>query len=294
MKKKLTRRDFIKSGICGVTIASTGFTKVLGQNAAIPDIAVSTSSDIVKNVNQVIAALGGMNKFVKKGDKVVLLPNPQGRQISTATNPQVVAEIVKLCLDAGAADVSVCSVHSNRSWQNTGIIEAVEAVGGKMFYPGQDSDYVKIKIPKGKILKETTLLKKAVENDVFINLPIAKQHDSTRFTCTLKNLMGFNTNNSSFHKGPEHLHQCIVDLASVIKPDLCVVDANTILIENGPFGPGKTISPQKVYAGTDMVSIDALCCQLINIKSQDVPHILGAYQLGLGEVNIDKLLIKSI
>ena len=297
MKVTLSRRTFIKnSALAGGAIAASNqfhLQNVLAKDP-IPDIAVAKGENARKNTQMALESLGGMKNFVHKGDRVVLLPNPQGRQPGTYTNPDVVAETIKMCFEAGAKEVAVCSVHGPGRWQASGIIKATETAGGIMIYPQSDKDWVNMDIPKGKIIKKTKIIKKAVENDVLINMPIAKQHNSTRFTCNLKNLMGFNDDNQSFHKGEEHLQQCIVDLASIFNPDLCIVDANTILLENGPFGPGNTSSPQSVYVGTDMVALDALCCDLIKQNPMEVGHINGAYKLSLGEMNMKKLNIKNV
>lgn len=294
---RLTRRSFLKSSaILGAAIATQSFnsTQRLFAQKAKSDIAVAKGEAMDKTVRAALTELGGMKKFVSKGDRVVLLPNPQGSVRGTNTHPEIIAETIKLCLDAGATEVAVCSVHGPGRWRRTGVIEATQQAGGKMIYPDSDKDWIEVDIPKGKLLKKTNVIKRAIEKDVIINMPIAKHHNSARFTCTLKNLMGFNDNNGRFHQGEAHLHQCIVDLASIFSIDLCIVDATTILIQNGPFGPGKTASPQKVYAGTDMVAIDALCCGLIDIKPQDVGHISGAHKLGLGEIDLSKLRIKEV
>lgn len=297
MKTELSRRDFIKSStVIGGALSSKLVwpTVKLTAETQNTDIVIAKGENPDKLARAAVDKLGGMKRFVSNGDKVVLLPNPQGRQIGTSTNPHIVAETIKMCLDAGAAEVSVCSIHGPGRWQNTGVIDATKQAGVKMFYPGSDKDWIKVDIPKGKLLKKTTIIKRAIENDVFINMPIAKHHRSARFTCNLKNLMGFNENNSWFHQGQEHLQQSIIDLASIFSPKLCIVDAFTILTENGPFGPGATASPKKVFAGTDMVAMDALCCGLIDINPQNVAHILGAHKLGLGQIELSKLIISNI
>jgi uncharacterized protein (DUF362 family) len=154
-----------------------------------------------------------------------------------------------------------------------------------MKYPESSTDWITVKVPNGRARKELTIIRDAVENDVLINLPIFKQHESTEVTGTLKNLMGFNSDSGSFHQGETYLHQAIVDLASVIPPHLCIVDATTILIENGPFGPGRVAHPKKVFAGTDRVALDSLCCGLLKVDPRDVLHIRLAHESGLGKMH---------
>jgi uncharacterized protein (DUF362 family) len=152
-----------------------------------------------------------------------------------------VAETIRLCLATGASSVSVSSCHEKGPWVGTGIIEKVEASGGRMKYPKSDRDWATIRIPKARVRKEVRVIRDALQADVLINMPIFKQHNYTRVTGCLKNLMGTNDTNWSFHKGDLYLHQAIVDLASVFSLALCLVDATTILTQGGPFGPGKGI-----------------------------------------------------
>ncbi len=292
----MNRRDFIRtSALLSSSVAVPNLFSETNLKGNSPiDISVISGKDPSKNTRLAIETLGGMKKFASRGDRVVLLPNPQGRQKGTSTNPAVVGETVKMCYEAGAAKVTVCSIHGKSRWRATGIIEAVEKAGGEMFYPSGKKDWADVNVPAGKILKKTRVIKMALENDVFIDMPIAKQHDSARFTCNLKNLMGMNDRDDKFHQGSEHLQQCITDLSTLFNPTLCIVDANTILIENGPFGPGNTASPNKVFAGTDMVALDALCCGLISLDPKFVPHIVGAYKLGKGEIDLSKKVIREL
>jgi uncharacterized protein (DUF362 family) len=200
-------------------------------------------------------------------------------------------ELVRRCLEAGASEAVVASVHGPGRWYATGIIEAVEKAGGKMLFPQSDRDWTEIPLPRARRLKKADVIRKALENDVLINVPIVKQHDSTRLTCTIKNLMGFNSDNGSFHRSDDYLHQAIADLASGFSPKLCVVDALTILTENGPFGPGRTASPHKIVVGTNMVSVDAYCCRFLGLRPNDVGHLRIAAEMGLGDPNVSDLEI---
>lgn len=296
MNLNMSRREFIQTSAFLGSFASVPklFSQPNPKDDLQVDISVISGKDPARNARTAIETLGGMKKYVHRGDRVVLLPNPQGRQKGTSTDPSVVGETVKMCYEAGAAKVTVCSIHGKGRWVRTGIVEAVETAGGEMFYPGGEKDWARVSVPAGKILKQTRVIKMALENDVFIDMPIAKQHRSARFTCNLKNLMGINDRDDEFHQGSEHLQQCITDLSSLFNPTLCIVDANTILVENGPFGPGNTKSPNKVFAGKDMVALDALCCSLISLDPNTVPHIVGAHKLGKGEIDLSKKIIREL
>jgi uncharacterized protein (DUF362 family) len=206
----------------------------------------------------------------------------------------MVAETVRLCLAAGASSVNVSSCHEKGPWVGTGIIEKVEASGGQMKYPESDRDWTTITVPNFRVRKEVRVIRDALQADVLINMPIFKQHSYTRTTCCLKNLMGTNHDNWGFHKGHLYLHQAIVDLASIFSPALCLVDATTILTQGGPFGPGRVIHPNRVYAGKDMVAMDALCCGLLGVKPREVMHIQLAHESGMGQMNLAEGAIKHV
>ena len=293
----MNRREFIKkSAILAGTL--TGSLSFPDKGVTAPkredEITVVEGDNLSAQVREAIRLSGGIEKFVKRGDRVILLPNPQGRGPGASTNADMVYEVVRLCKEAGAASVTASSVHGPWRWSSTKIVEKVEQSGGKMKYSDSSKDWVTMNVPGGRVRKKVTIIKDAIENDVLINIPVFKDHYATRVTGTLKNLMGLNSDSGSFHHGETYLHQAIVDLASVIPPQLCIVDATTILVENGPFGPGKVAHPKKVYAGTDLVAIDSLCCGLLKINPTDVLHIKLAHESGLGQIHPSEKNIKGV
>ena len=293
----MNRREFIKKSFAlagtltgNIIFPNKGITTPKREN----DLAVVEGENPSAQVREAIRLMGGIEKFVKRGDRVVLLPNPQGRGPGASTNADMVAEVVRICKEAGAVSVSASSVHGPWRWSSTQIVERVEQAGGRMKYLDSSKDWVTVNVPKGRVRKKATIIKDAVENDVLINMPVFKDHYATRVTGGLKNLMGFNSDSGSFHQGETYLHQAIVDLASVIPLHLCIMDANTILVENGPFGPGRVAHPNKVYAGTDLVAIDSLCCGLLKVNPMDVLHIKLAQESGLGQIHVSEKNIKNV
>ncbi len=289
----MKRRDFLHGSAAVLAAMSAG--RAFALDSVFPDETPAIAAVQGKSVPQVLDAalnaLGGIKAFVRRGDKVVLLPNPQGSRPGVSTNAELLGALVGRCLEAGAAEAVVASAHGAGRWYSTGIIEAVEKAGGKMLYPRSDGDWVEAPVPQGKTLKRATIIRRALENDVLINVPIVKQHDSTRVTCAMKNQMGFNADNGSWHRSDSYLDHAIAELASLVKPKLCVVDAITILTENGPFGPGRTISPRQVVAGTNMVSVDAYCCRFIDLDPKESAHIRIAAEMGLGEIDVSRLRV---
>jgi uncharacterized protein (DUF362 family) len=285
----MRRRDFLKKAALLAGAIGGKWLRPGEAMAAMEkiDIAVVEGRNPAGQVREAIRLLGGIQQFVRRGDRVVLLPNPQGTGRGVTTNPDMVAETVRLGLAAGASSVSVSSCHEKERWLGTGIIEKVEASGGRMKYPDSDRHWATIAVPNARVRKEVKVIRDALQADVLINMPIFKQHNYTRMTGCLKNLMGVNHDNGSFHQGDLYLHRAIVDLALVFSPALCLVDATTILTERGPFGPGKVIHPGKVLAGKDMVALDALGCGLLGFKPTEVMHIKLAHESGLGKMDLE-------
>jgi uncharacterized protein (DUF362 family) len=309
MAKKIGRREFVKR------TAQISFSAMIGgsvlsqfscSQAAKCDIAVASGADYLSSTNQAVELLGGMGKFVKKGTRVAILPNTQSRHPGTYTKPDIVRSVIRMCKEAGAAEVNCLSWLTPKHWEDTGLDKAVKEEGAdlKLIDRDDESLYQVVPLPKGIALKEARIMKEFFNNDVFIDMPVTKDHAGNKFTGTMKNLMGLNfrINNRTFHKenwttdqsAIEHLDQCIADLNTVIKPDLCVVDATEFITTNGPFGPGKLIKPQKVIAGTDRVAIDAYCTTLWGLEAKDIIMINKAYEHELGQIDLQKVRIKEV
>ncbi len=269
-------------------------------------VSVATGSDYIANTAGAVGRLGGMERFVSEGSSVAILANPQRPNPGAFTRPDIVSSIIQMCKNAGAKEINCISLQKESAWVNTGLKKVVDEEGVNLVLVGrqEEAKFVLKKIPSGVSLKETRIMKALYDNDVFINIPVTKDHAGNKFTGTLKNLMGINfgPDNRSFHKpgwktdinAIRHLEQCIADLNSIVKSHLCIVDATEFIITNGPFGPGKLHKPQKVIAGTDRVAIDAYCCTLWGLKGEDIIAIRQAHQHKLGEINLTKVKIKEI
>jgi uncharacterized protein (DUF362 family) len=269
-------------------------------------------------VRAAVAAIGGIGRFVPAGAKVLIKPNIcfVGRkpEYAVTTNPFVVAGLVKLSLDAGAASVRVLDYPfygtSKETYLSSGIQEQVEAAGGEMVLTStyyKDSNGTKIQVdynnwvpqtvPNGVRLKSVEIIDEVLNADVLINVPIAKTHDTTRLTLGMKNLMGvIHDRNIGMHSPLKYIHDKIADLAAYIKPDLTVIDAVRILIANGPKG-GSLSDVKKidtVIASADIVAADAYATGLFGLTPDDVPYIGKAAALGLGTSDLTAIRIQEI
>jgi uncharacterized protein (DUF362 family) len=217
------------------------------------------------------------------------------------THPLVVKALVEAALDAGASKVMVFDRTCNESrgcYASSGIVDAIKTIDdGKLswFYVEEkDRKFVPVKVEKGKDLKTWEFHRDALEADCYINVPIAKHHKLSKLTLGLKNIMGvIGGNRGQLHQA---LGQRIADLNTVVRPTLTLVDATRILLRNGPVG-GK-IEDVKVLdtliASSDIVAADAYATTLFDMKPADVDATRFAAELGLGEINLDRVKILKV
>lgn len=313
MSNRITRRDFMKKGAAlgaSTSIGTSGLSKII-EAAVDPhftnkniDVAVTIGNDYFESTKKAIEILGGISKYVPKNSSVLLLGNVW-RVPGTFTKPDIFRAIARMCWEAGAKKIKCVSMMPQRNWEITGNKVALEKenVELKLFDYKDYTKYTTVTIPNGKILKEAEILKDLFVHDVFINLPLCKDHVDTVFSCTMKNLMGLTSYrcNRKFHieerdqeiDKANYLAQCIADLNTVIVPTLNVVDATEFISTNGPMGPGRIIKPRKIVAGVDRIAIDAYCICLLDKKVDDVNKIRKGYDLGLGEMDISKIKIQE-
>ncbi len=259
----------------------------------------ATGKDYQELVDRVLGPLGGMGKFVRRGDKVVVKPNigwDRNPDQAANTHPQVVRALVERALDAGAGEVLVFDRTCNeerRCYINSGMEDALVGIKDKRlkFFHPDDRKYVPVDIERGKAVRRLEIYRDALEADSYINVPVAKHHGLSRLTLGLKNSMGVLGGN----RGVMHhsLGQKLADLATVIQPKLTVIDATRILLNNGP--QGGNLADVRVLdtlvASTDPVAADAYATTLFGLKPEEIESTVAAYGLGLGEMELTKIRI---
>ncbi len=304
----MDRRKFLKNvshWSAGALASAPVFTipsSLFAWTEETPDIFVGKNTDYHKLVDQLIQELGGMSRFVKPGDKVVIKPNmgwDRNVDQGANTHPVVIARLAVLALDAGASKVLVFDRTCNeerRCYQNSGIKPMLETIGDrrvKCKYV-DDRRFVPVKIKKGKLIHEWSFYKDALEADTYINVPVAKHHGLSRLTMGIKNIMGI----IGGHRGRIHfnLAQHLADLNTVIKPSFTIVDATRILLRNGPQG-GRLKDVKKMdtlIGSTDPVACDAYTTTLFGLSPSDIKSTVAAHQMGLGQMDLDLCNIKMI
>ena len=292
----MKRRNFLKNMAVG-SLALNIKPNLFAQTPSWPDLAVVKGESPSLITKEAISALGGIKRFISKGDKVLVKPNigwDRKPEQAACTNPEVVKTVVELCLEAGAKEVKVMDNPCNparRTYVRSGIAKAAKDAGAKVPFP---NEHKLKKIPlNGEKLKEWQVYRDFIETDKLINMPIAKHHSLSRLTLGMKNWLGaLGGNRSALHQG---LDYAMVDLAAFFKPTLTILDAYRILHRNGPQGGrlSDTTLFKTVVAGVDYVAVDAMGTTFFDIKPEEMRFLQLASERGLGIINLEKIKIEK-
>jgi uncharacterized protein (DUF362 family) len=304
----MDRRTFFRKGFGASVVVGAALTGTYENLFAVTSHSSIAPFDLIAvkggepdvMLQKGMEALGGIQSFVKKGQKVVIKPNI-GWDVSPEragnTNPKLVSEIVRQCRNAGASEVYVFD-HTCDNWQrcykNSGVESAVKEAGGKTAPAHTEGYYQEVSIPNGKSLTKAKEHELILSSDVFINVPVLKCHSGARLTVSMKNLMGNVWDRSVWHRND--LHQCIADFATYRRPTLNIVDAYNVMKQNGPRGVSveDVVMMKSLLISTDMVAIDAASAKLFGINPSDVRHIQLASDQKAGRMDLENLRIKRI
>jgi uncharacterized protein (DUF362 family) len=305
-----SRREFLKKcALAGTALklgpfaldalaATAGPALSIAHYRTSPQAADAITQEAQRLTQEAINALGGMNRFVSRGDVVWIKPNigwNRRPEQAATTNPDVVATLVSLCYQAGAKRVIVSDNSCNAapaSFARSGIQQAAQKVGADCFFL-DDRKFRKTNL-NGKVLPSWDVYGDVLGVNKLINVPIVKHHGLCRATLGMKNLMGIiGGERNRFH---QDLNNTLVDLATFIRPTLVVMDAIRVLTANGPVG-GNLADVQRrdtVAAGTDQVAIDAFGATLLGLKPQDVGYVVEGNARRLGTIAFESLKPRRI
>jgi len=302
---ELNRRDFLKQValtgaglqvalLCpGLAKASTAPKMSIAKYRTSPAETEGVAEEATRLTRRAIQDLGGMSRFVSKGQVVWVKPNiawDRTPEQAGNTNPDVVATVIKMCYEAGAKQVMVGDNPCNageRTYPNSRIQPLAEKAGARVIR--LDRRKFKKTALNGKALKEWEIYSDMIEVDTFINIPIAKHHSLAGATLAMKNLMGVcGGSRNRFH---QDLTNVLPDLAAFVKPKLTVLDGIRVLPVNGPVGGNLDDVKRKdtVAAGVDQVAIDAFGATLLDMKPKKIAHIVEAANRGLGTMDVTSL-----
>jgi len=310
MASKPDRRQFLKSSLAttaAVLAGGSGGILAAGQARAgrFPDVVVSHGASPAALSRSAVDALGGMKRFVKPGDKVVIKPNisfARSPGSGANTNPDVVAEVARMVAEAGASRIWVLdnTLQNARDCLYLSQIPArceripntvVSNVAARRMFRN-------VRVDQGRQVKAMEVIKEVLDADVLIAVPVGKCHSASGVSLSMKGMMGLIFDRGSFHSR-YNLHEAIVDMVTILKPDLVVIDGTRILSTNGPGGPGEVIPLNLVVASTDMVAADAQMIALgtwygRKFRPDQVRHVTLAARRGLGRLDLKNLNVKNV
>jgi len=298
----MDRREFMKTMGTAAAAAALGLGGLEKLFAAsdIPDMVAARNGEPAALVDAAIAGMGGMSRFVKRGQTVTVKPNmgwAVAPELGANTNPLVVKRIIEHCLDAGAKKVYVFD-NSCDSWRlsysTSGIEAAAKAAGAEVVGAYSESLYQKLAPQGASILRSVKVHELVLSSDVFINVPVLKNHGGAGMTAALKNYMGLVWDRGFFHlKG---LDSCIAEASLVRKADLTIVDMYRVMKTGGPRGnpSSERVLMKTLLASVDPVAADVAAARTLGFEPSRFGYIAKAAALGLGTTNLDSLNVKRI
>jgi uncharacterized protein (DUF362 family) len=312
-RDRLTRRQFVRLAMAaGLGAALTSCAGGEGPAAEAPVraepspvggnayLAVARGLEPRAITRAALAALGGIERFVKSGADVIIKPNIcvdyRTYEYGATTNPGVVAALVELCLGVGARRVRVMDTPFGGSpesaYARSGIEEAVKAAGGDMEVMNR-AKFRRTSIPEGRDLASVEVYQDILTADVLIDVPIAKHHSLARLTLGGKNLFGVISRPSQMHA---NLGQRTADLVSLVRPTLTVVDAVRTLMASGPTGGNldDVRLNNTVIASHDVVAADAYAATLFGLTGTEITYVQAAADMGLGTLDLESVKIEEI
>jgi uncharacterized protein (DUF362 family) len=318
-QNKISRRDFIarctKAGFSAAAaavlagwlyesdpakISPQSDNIVEAMNYSTPSVAGKTMSIVTgpgrqTTVTKAVELLGGMERFIKPGEKVLLKPNvgfAMPPHVCATTHPELIAQVIKLCYQAGAKKVFIADnpINDPKScFELTQIASVAQKNGAEILLPRQD--YFKpITLKGAELITNWQILYEPLKKvDKVIGLAIVKDHKRSIASMSMKNWYGLlGGNRSIFH---QDINKIIVELAILIKPTLVILDAIQVMVSNGPTGGSESDLKQAntMIASCDQVAADSFGASLLDLKPQDLPYLVKAEKLGLGTTDYQSL-----
>jgi len=282
-----------------ITPVAGGRDHAVAADASLPELVVAQGESPQALVQRALAEIGGMSRFVARGETVVVKPNiawDRSPEQAATTHPDVVAEVVRQCFAAGAGSVIVTDVSCNDAqtcFERSGIAAAAKAAGAEVVLP--EPRFFRQVDLKGDTLGVWPVLEPFLEAHKLINVPIAKHHSLTGVTLGMKNWYGLiGGNRSRLH---QRIHESLVDLTAFARPTLTVLDGYRVLMRNGPTGGDEADVQLKksLIVSTDPVAVDAYAARAWwDLDVSRLRFLRLAEARGLGRADFAALRTKTL
>jgi len=275
------------------------------QSAGLADFSVpdqpGRTMSIVKGdnrkqtVRKAIDLLGGIGRFVKKGETVAIKPNVAfalAPMLGATAQPELVAEVVELCYKAGARKVYVTDNPINdpaSCFTLSGIAKAASQAGAKIVLPKKHL-FAPTTVAGTKLIRNFPVFSKPFERaDKLIGITPIKDHQRAGASMTMKNWYGLlGEGRNVFH---QDINTIIAELAVMVKPTLVILDGTEVMVTNGPTGGSLSDLKRQntLIASCDQVAADTYGASLLELAPKDLPYLAKAQQAGVGTTDYQSL-----
>jgi uncharacterized protein (DUF362 family) len=256
-----------------------------------------------KMVRESIELLGGIKSLVS-GSTALIKPNlgvwetrgiPAWLNRASTTKPEIVTALIKILKEVGITDTvvaegAILSMDTIKQFRRSGYKKKVEATGSRIIDLDRE-EFLKVKVADKHILE---ISRRVMECENLINVPVMKTHGLTKVTLGMKNLKGVISKQSKRAVHRKDLERSIALLCQAVRPKLTVVDGIIGLEGLGPVSWGKPVKLGLIIAGTDPVAVDAVASRVMGQEPSEVEHIRIGWDLGLGEIEPDKIEIRGL
>jgi uncharacterized protein (DUF362 family) len=310
-KEIATRRQFLARGLrtaaaVAVTWGAGAWLSRRGRiireapepaGAVIPDFSVPsagrrmsivTGADRKKTLRRALEGMGGIGKFISKGDRVLIKVNAAfatPAMLSATTNPGLAADLVRICLAAGARSVAVLDNPINDAescFALTGIGDAVRRAGARLILPRQGL-FRRVTLPNGRLIRNwPAFVEPLAHADKLIGVTPLKHHNRSGASMTMKNWYGLlGGRRNRFH---QDINGIIMELARMVRPTFVVLDGTWTMMTNGPTGGSVADlkATNLMITGVDQVAVDAFGATVLGRRASDLPYIGRAEAAGAG------------
>lgn len=302
MKNKISRRDFIKSGlITGAAVSMINPSLAFGANTEKAELWVihgKNNKKLMDKCYEIIRANGAFGGKIKNLTLKINSAWSRSPEVGANTDPELVGEFLAKCRESGINKLVLPENPCNSartSFVRSGILKAAKENDAVMIdLKGKKQFFRKEKIPQGKILKEAEVAEQFLNCDALVNMPVAKHHSGAVLSMAMKNWMGAVEDRRFWHRNG--LNQCIADFCTFIKPQWTIIDATRIMLDSGPQGPTKNMKfPHKLILSRDQVAADTYTAIELFGKSIDqVKYLRIAGNMGIGVNSIADMNIHKV
>ncbi|AXA37505.1 protein of unknown function (DUF362) [Candidatus Sumerlaea chitinivorans] len=258
-------------------------------------MAIAQGSKREKSLEAALESLGGISRFVSRGDVVLIKVNAafaSPAMLGATTHPDLVRAIVTLCRKAGAREVRVADNPINdpeSCFRLSGVGAAAEEAGARLILPRPNA-FRQLTLENGQLIRNWPVMTAALEGATkVIGVTPVKDHNRAGASMTMKNWYGLlGGRRNTFH---QDIHTIITELAMLMRPTFVVLDGTTVMVSNGPTG-GSTADLREantLVVSTDQVAADAFGATLLGRTVSDLPYLARAEAAGCGTTNFNSL-----